>query len=196
MPLRWLLRIRSLIIAIAGAAALLACSSGSPAIPVLAASSLNAQPSKAPTIQTITPAQLQTLMASTKAYTPAQLAGARAYLQAHPFQGTIQMVPQSGTTGGRINPDLSVNFYWWGVRIHLTNGDVTSLFSAIVTYGAAAVAAALCSPGVWAAVICGLFGAIIGWIIVTVVLQATNNFGGCGLNIDIPWSLRWHWYCA
>src|SRR5205085_11707704 len=131
-------------------------------------------------------------------YTAGQFAGAEAYLAAHPMQGTIQYMgqPSSTSTGGsKITPDIWVGVYWWGVRIHLTNADTVSLFSAIVTYGAAAVAAALCSPGVWAAVACGFLGAIVGWIIVTVVLQVTNNFGGCALNIDIPWSGYWSYYC-
>ena len=193
-----LMRIRPLILALGGALAVLAFSAGSPATPVLAASALTTH-TAAPTQTTITPAQLQALISKAPSYTPAQLAGAKAYLIAHPFQGTVEYVTQApGPSAGRpgIRPDLSVGWYWWGVRIHLTNADVTSLFSAMVTYGTAAVAAALCSPGVWAAVICGAFGAFIGWVVVTVVLQATHNFGGCGLNIDIPWSGYWRWYCA
>jgi hypothetical protein len=142
-------------------------------------------------------------MSATRTYTAAQLAGAKAYLLAHPFKGTIEYLSQAPGTGAStgtgntaLQPDLSVGFNWWGIRIHLTNYDVTGLFNAIVTYGTAAVAAALCSPGVWLMVVCGAVGAFVGWVVVTVVLQVTNNFGGCGLNIDIPWSLNWHWYCA
>jgi hypothetical protein len=190
---------RTFIVALGGAFALLAFSSGTPATPVLAASALTGQPVATIHVNPSTAQLLTATMASQgTTYTPDQLAGATAYLTAHPMQGTIQGIgqPTAPSTGPKVNPDLSVGVYWWGVRIHLTNGDVTSLFSAIVTYGAAAVAAALCAPGVWLSVACGLLGAIVGWIVVTVVLQATHNFGGCALNIDISWNLNWHFYCT
>src|SRR5205814_7357500 len=103
-------------------------------------------------------AQLQAMISKAPSYTLAQLAGAKAYLMAHPFNGSVEYLSQpSGTSTGKVGvqPNISVGFYWWGIRIHLTNADVTSLFSAMVTYGTAAVAAALCAPGVWLAVVCG-----------------------------------------
>jgi hypothetical protein len=142
-----------------------------------------------------TRAQLLATMSTSRSYTPAQFAGARAYLLAHPFQGTVQ-VSGSATGPSRFQPNISLGAYWWGYRIHLTNGDVTSLFTTIVQYGTAAVAAALCSPGVWLMVVCGAVGAFIGWVVVQVVLQVTHNFGGCGVNIDVNWWGSWHWYCA
>jgi hypothetical protein len=188
------MRIRPMILALGGALAVLAFSAGSPATPVLAASALTSH-GAAPTQNAIAPSQLLAMMSKSQSYTPAQLAGAKAYLLAHPFQGTVESLSQAPGTSG-VRPDISVGWYWWGIRVHLTNGDVTSLFSAMVTYGTAAVAAALCSPGVWAMVICGAIGAFFGWLVVTVVLQATHNFGGCGLNIDIPWRGYIRWYCA
>jgi hypothetical protein len=192
------MRIRPLILTLGGALAVLAFSAGSPATPVLAASAITSHGAAAPTQNAISPQQLLAMISKTGSYTPAQLAGAKAYLQAHPFQGTVENVPAQGTstTPGKVRPDISIGWYWWGIRIHLTNGDVTSLFWAMVTYGTAAVAAALCAPGVWLMVVCGAVGAFIGWLVVTVVLQATNNFGGCGLNIDIPWRGYIRWYCA
>lgn len=196
------MRIRPLILALGGALAVLALSAGSPATPVLAASAIASHGAAAPVQNAISPQQLLALISKTQTYTPAQLAGAKAYLQAHPFKGTVEYLPQApgtsttATTPKGIKPDISIGFYWWGIRIHLTNGDVTSLFSAMVTYGTAAVAAALCAPGVWLAVVCGAVGAFIGWLVVQVVLQATYNFGGCGLNIDIPWRGYIRWYCA
>ena len=192
------MRIRPLILALGGALAVLAFSSASPATPVFAASALTSH-GAAPIQNAVTPAQLLAMISKSHSYTPAQLAGAKAYLQSHPFQGTVEYLnqaPGTSTGPGGIRPDISVGFYWWGIRIHLTNGDVTSLFSAMVTYGTAAVAAALCAPGVWLAVVCGAVGAFIGWLVVQVVLQATNNFGGCGLNIDRWWSGYTRWYCA
>ena len=193
------MRIRPLILALGGALAVLAFSSGSPATPVLAASSLATHGNATPVQTSISSAQLLAAMSTTKTYTAAQLAGAKAFLLAHPFKGTIEYLSQApGTSTGKIGiqPNLSVGFYWWGIRIHLTNYDVTSLFTAMVTYGTAAVAAALCSPGVWLMVVCGAIGAFAGWLVVTVVLQATNNFGGCNLNIDIPWYSHSSWYCT
>jgi hypothetical protein len=192
------MRIRPLILALGGALAALAFSAGSPATPVYAASALTSH-SAASVTTSITPGQLKAMMSAAKAYTPAQFAGAKAYLLAHPFSGSIEYLPQpSGTsTGpGGIQPKISVGFYWWGIRINLTNGDVTSLFNAMVTYGTAAVAAALCAPGVWLVVVCGAIGAFAGWLVVTVVLQATNNFGGCALNIDRWWTGYTRWYCV
>jgi hypothetical protein len=188
------MRIRPLILALGGAVAVLAFSAGSPATPVLAASALTSHAAPAPTQIAITPQQLLALASQSKGYTSAQLADAKAYLQAHPFQGTIEYLGQA--TGTSVKTNISVGWYWWGVRVHLTNGDVTSLFWAMVTYGTAAVAAALCAPGVWLMVVCGAIGAFVGWLVVTVVLQATNNFGGCGLNIDIRWNGYSRWYCA
>jgi hypothetical protein len=193
------MRIRPLILALGGALAVLAFSSGSTATPVLAASAIASHGGVTPVKTTITSTQLLATLSTSKTYTAAQLAGAKAFLLAHPFKGTIEYVsPTPGTSTGTtgVRPDLSVNFYWWGIRIHLTNYDVTSLFSAMVTYGTAAVAAALCSPGVWLAVVCGAIGAFVGWLVVTIVLQATNNFGGCALNIDIPWYSHSRWYCT
>ena len=193
------MKIRPFILALAGALGLLAFSASSPATPVYAAAAL-ASHGAAPASQTaITRAQLLAIISTAPAYTSAQLAGAKAYLLAHPFQGTVEIngSAQAAPTGpSRFRPDISIGWYYWGIRIHLTNGDVTSLFSAMVTYGTAAVAAALCSPGVWLMVVCGAVGAFIGWLVVQVVLQATNNFGGCGLNIDIPWYGYTRWYCA
>jgi hypothetical protein len=189
--------IRPLILALGGALAVLAFSAGSPATPVYAASALTSH-STAPVTTSITQAQLEAMISKTGSYTPAQLAGAKAYLLAHPFNGSVEYLSQpAGTTGKPgMTPYISVGFYWWGIRIHLTNYDVTSLFTAIVTYGTAAVAAALCSPGVWLMVVCGAVGVFIGWLVVAVVLQATNNFGGCALNIDRWWSGYTRWYCT
>lgn len=199
MPFRWLIRTRSLVLGMGGAFLLMAFSAGSPATPVYAASSLASHAGLATASPPVSPAKLLTMLAkSQSSYTPKQLAGAKAYLMAHPFQGTIQYVSPSGTqtapTG--VRPLASVGVYWWGVRIYLTNADVVNLFWAIMLYGSAAVAAALCSPGVWLMVLCGLIGTIVGWIVVEVVLQSTDNFGGCNLNIDIPWDLNWYWYCT
>ena len=193
------MRIRPLILALGGALAVLAFSAASPATPVLAASALASHGAAAST-QNPSAQQILAMMSKGGTYTPAQLAGAKAYLMAHPFQGTVEYLsppPGTSTTGPKVvKPAIGIGFYWWGIRIHLTNGDVTSLFSAMVTYGTAAVAAALCAPGVWLAVVCGAIGAFIGWLVVQVVLQATNNFGGCGLNIDRYWSGYYRWYCA
>ena len=193
------MRIRPLILALGGALGILAFSAGSPTTPVLAASALASHNSAPHTQTTISPAQLVATISTTHSFTPAQLAGAKAYLLAHPFKGTVEYLSQApgtstATTG--VRPNISVGWYWWGIRIHLTNGDVTSLFTAMVTYGTAAVAAALCSPGVWLMVVCGAIGAFAGWLVVTIVLQATNNFGGCALNIDIPWYGYSRWYCT
>ena len=190
------MRIRPLILALGGALAVLGFSAGSPATPVLAASALTSH-GAAPAQTSITPAQLQTLISMAHTYTPAQLAAAKAYLKAHPFRGTIEYQPP-GPSAGRpgTRPDLSVGWYWWGVRVHLTNYDVTSLFTAMTLFGFAAVAAAICAPGIWLMVVCGAIGTFVGWLVVTVVLQATNNFGGCGLNIDIRWNGSSRWYCA
>jgi hypothetical protein len=190
--------IRPLILALGGALAVLAFSAGSPSTPVYAASALSSH-SMASVTTSITPAQLQAMLSKSQPYTPAQLAGAKAYLLAHPFNGSVEYLSQpSGPSTGKvgIQPNISVGFYWWGIRIYLTNGDVTSLFNAMVTYGTAAVAAALCAPGVWLVVVCGAIGAFAGWLVVTVVLQATNNFGGCALNIDRWWSGYTRWYCV
>jgi hypothetical protein len=189
------MKIRPFILALAGALGILAFSAGSPATPVFAASAL-ASHGATPPSQTITQAQLLAIMAAAPSYTSAQLAGAQAYLLSHPFQGTIEVTSSSQVNKTGFQPYISIGWYWWGVRIHLTNGDVTSLFSAMVTYGTAAVAAALCAPSVWLAVVCGAVGAFVGWLVVQVVLQATNNFGGCGLNIDLNWWGNSNWYCA
>ena len=192
------MRIRPLILALGGALAVLAFSTASPATPALAASAI-ASHGAAPVQTAVTPQQLAAMISKPGSYTPAQFAAAKAYLLAHPFTGTIEIVnPAPATSGGPVGvrPNISVGFYWWGIRIHLTNADVTSLFSAMVTYGTAAVAAALCAPGVWLAVVCGAIGALAGWLVVTVVLQATNNFGGCALNIDRTWYGYSYWYCT
>ena len=191
--------IRPFILALGGALAVLALSAGSPATPVYAAASLTSHATALTSQTTMTKAQVLALMSASPTYTPAQLAGAKAYFLAHPFQGTIETNPGAqapSTRVSRFQPYISVGVYWWGYRIHLTNGDVTSLFSNIVYYGTAAVAAALCSPGVWLMVVCGAIGAFVGWLVVQVVLQVTNNFGGCGVNIDVNWWGTSHWYCA
>lgn len=192
---RWFRRCQRLILAVAAAFALLAFSSGSPAVPVLAASSLAPVAQTAPGSAAELALLVQELMSGSTAYTAEDLAGATEYLLAHPFEGTIEVMTRSQMDSA-IQPDLSVGVGWFGVTIHLTNADVVSLFQTIVTYGTAAVAAALCAPGIWLAVVCGFFGAIAGWIIVTIVLQATNNFGGCGLTIFIPWWGHYSWHCG
>jgi len=192
------MRIRPLILALGGAVAVLALSAASPATPVLAASAIVSHGADTPVQNAVTQQQLAAMISKPGSYTPAQFAAAKAYLLAHPFTGTIEINQTPKASGGPVGvrPNISVGFYWWGIRIHLTNADVTSLFSAMVTYGTAAVAAALCAPGVWLAVVCGAIGALAGWLVVTVVLQATNNFGGCALNIDRTWYGYSYWYCT
>ncbi|MDQ6879267.1 MAG: hypothetical protein M3082_16550 [Candidatus Dormibacteraeota bacterium] len=185
-----------MILALGGALAVLAFSAASPATPALAASALASHGAAAPPQNAISPQQLLA-MSKSHTYTPAQLAGAKAYLLSHPFQGTVEyQAPGTSTAPKGMRPAISGGFYWWGIRISLTNEDVTSLFNAMVTYGTAAVAAALCAPGVWLVVVCGAIGAFAGWLVVSVVLQATNNFGGCALNIDRWWTGYYYWYCT
>ena len=192
------MRVRPLILALGGALAVLALSAASPATPVLAASAIASHGAAATAEKAISAQQVVAMISKPGSYSPAQLAAAKAYLLAHPFTGTIEINQAPKASGGPVGvrPNISVGFYWWGIRIHLTNADVTSLFSAMVTYGTAAVAAALCAPGVWLAVVCGAIGALAGWLVVTVVLQATNNFGGCALNIDRTWYGYSYWYCT
>jgi hypothetical protein len=140
-------------------------------------------------------AALQDLMANTPPPTAEQLALAQTYLTAHPLQGTLTSTASAPTRGG-IQPNLSVGWYWWGYRLSLTNADVTSLFTAVVTAGAGAVAASLCIEAGPVAILCAIGGAIVGWLVVTIVLQATNNFGGCAVNIDYNYWNGWGWYCA
>src|SRR2546428_7030853 len=137
------MRIRPLILALGGALAVMAFSAASPATPALAASALTSHGAAPLTQNAISPQQLLAMMSKPGTYTPAQLVGAKAYLLSHPFRGTIEInsqPPGTSTTPRRVRPDISVGWYWWGIRIHLTNYDVTSLFTAIVTYGTAAVA--------------------------------------------------------
>jgi len=187
--------LRRLVMAAPLLLAMLAFTNGNPAVPAYAASSLTTKAAPAPGSTTIDLARIQQLMQKTAPPTAQQIELAKAYFAAHPLQITVQPTGVTPTSGG-LQPNLSVGVYWWGFRIHLTNADVVSLFTAIVEAGAGAVAGFLCAPYGPVAIACAIAGAIVGWVVVTVVLQATRNFGGCGLNIDYNYWYGWRWYCA
>jgi len=186
--------LRRLVLAMPMLLVMLAFTNGNPAVPAYAASSLTTKaPSTGPIA--IDLAQVQLMMQNAAPPTAEQLALVTAYFAAHPLQITVKTTSAPPSKGG-IQPDLSVYVYWWGVRIHLTNADVVSLFTLIVEAGAGAVAGFLCLEGGPLAIACAIIGAVVGWIIVTAVLQATYNFYGCGLNIDYNYWYGWRWYCA
>jgi hypothetical protein len=190
-------KLRRVILAIPTLLVLLAFTNGNPAVPVYAASSVTSAAAPVDLHGNISTAAIQQLMTNSAPPSAQQLALARAYFKAHPLQGTLQRMSSApAAPRGGLRPNISVGIYWWGYRLHLTNADVTSLFTVIVEAGAGAVAAALCIEAGPVAILCALAGAFVGWLVVTVVLQATNNFGGCGVNIDYNYWRGWRWYCA
>lgn len=141
---------------------------------------------------TVSAAQVQAIEAGFPAPTAAQLAAALAYAKAHPFKGTISPLP--APSGTRVSPDVSTNVYWWGVRIHLTRDDVHNIWDLVVVGGISGAAAILCGPGVWLALVCGLIGAVVGYIVAEAVWYYIGyNVPSCGVHIDIPWTLQWSW---
>ena len=103
------MRIRPLILALGGALAVLAFSTASPATPALAASAI-ASHGAAPVQTAVTPQQLAAMISKPGSYTPAQFAAAKAYLLAHPFTGTIEIVNQAPASSGGpvgVQPNIS-----------------------------------------------------------------------------------------
>ena len=91
-----------------------------------------------------------------------------------------------------MTPDVSTSINWWGIRLHLTQADVHNIWVIVWTTGLAGAGAVLGLPGVWLAVACSIFGAVIGYLIAEIVWNYIGSYvPSCGVNIDIPWSLRW-----
>jgi hypothetical protein len=139
------------------------------------------------------------------AATPASIRAAAEYLRKHPLQGRVSLVPKASmpapaksSTGALATRTGSASAWlnWWGVRVYLTSGDLRNLFFAITIYGFTSVAEALCAPGAFLAVACGLAGIVVGYIVADAVWNTWGYRGGCGLYVDIPWNLWWYtWGC-
>ena len=143
-------------------------------------------------------ATAQAAFAALPAPTAAQMAAANAWLAAHPkMEGTIEVLTKSRSGGGGTlspTPDVSVGVYWWGIRLHLTQNDVHNIWDLIWAAGIGAAAAVLCSPGLWLAIACAIFGAVIAYIVAELIWNYIGYWvPSCGVHIDYNWSGGFGW---
>ena len=133
--------------------------------------------------------------AALPAPTAAQLAAAQAWLAAHPaMQGTIVKLKQPGGGSGTTSKYVSVNWYWWGIRLHLTQADVHNIWDLIWAAGIGAAAAILCAPGGWLAVACAIIGAVVAYIVAELIWNVIGYWvPGCGVHIDFYWWGGYGW---
>lgn len=143
--------------------------------------------------------QAQAAYAALPAPTPAQLAAAQAWLAAHPkMQGYVEKLAppkKAGGTGvvGPV-PDVSVGWYWWGIRLHLTWEDVHNIWDLIWAAGLGAAAAILCAPAGWLAVACAIAGAVIAYIVAELIWNVLGPWvPSCGVHVDYYWWGSWGW---
>ncbi|MGO8947046.1 MAG: hypothetical protein ACLQUY_05165 [Ktedonobacterales bacterium] len=141
---------------------------------------------------------------------PAAIATAEAYLAQHPIQGYIIFRDKNGnvvyptmpsgatsdSTSG-VKPDASIGFGFDSITLYLTNSDVENIWYLVLTTGVSAAGALLCAEGGPIAIACGIVGAVIGYVVASVVWNYIN--WNCGLAITwylIPstWSVQ-NWAC-
>jgi hypothetical protein len=135
--------------------------------------------------------------AAGQAVNPEKLRQAVAYLRAHPILGSVTVRPRTSSLPGPTAIHAASAWpNWWGVRVYLTSADLRNLFYALTIYGFSAVADAICAPTGFMAFACGAAGLIMGYIVAQAVWNTWGYRGGCGLYIDIQWSLYWRtWGC-
>jgi len=58
----------------------------------------------------------------------------------------------------------------------------------------AAAVGSLSTPGGPLAVACGIFGAVVGWLVAEIIWQYVGPWvPSCGMHIDVNWNLSWHY---
>jgi hypothetical protein len=122
--------------------------------------------------------------------TRAQIAEAKAYLAAHPLKLRVGYRNARGThspvRSGGLRPDVSVGVHWYGLDLYLTPTDTEVIWDGIFTAGLSAEGAALCAEGGPLAIVCGIIGGAVGYVIADAVYN-WFDWGACGLDFYFNW---------
>ncbi|TMC54216.1 MAG: hypothetical protein E6J20_03850 [Chloroflexi bacterium] len=132
-------------------------------------------------------ASYQAAFAALPAPTAQQMAIAQAWLAKHPqMAGSVAKIAQpKGTSTSGVTPYVSVQWEWFGIRLHLTRDDVHNIWDLIWAAGIGAAAAILCAPGGWLAVACAIGGAVIAYIVAELIWNVIGYWvPWCGVHID------------
>jgi hypothetical protein len=158
------------------------------AMPVQAATKTPTSPTG-----TMSQAQAMALVQSLPPPTPAQLAAAMQYASAHPLQGSVVLIPAEASKG--VNPYVTIGVYWWGARLNLTHTDIYNILVLVATGGFAAAGIAICVELGPYAPICGIVGAVFGYMVAEIVWNQLWNNHGCGAWIQDRWVYPsgWSW---
>lgn len=161
------------------------------AMPVQAATKAPSSPTG-----TMSQAQALALVQSLPPPTPTQLAAAMQYASAHPFQGSVVLIPPQSSKG--VTPDATVGIYWWGARLNLTNADIHNILQLVLEGGFAAAGIVICAELGPYSPICGIVGGVFGYIVAEIVWNQLWNNHGCGAWIQDRWVYPsgWSWGLA